>query len=528
MDAGSLKGAVHVPAALRETLLATAPILRRELRELLRSPRAFWMAVLTVAGSSLIPLLAWPEDGSPTALLNARAAFERYQWTFTGALFVFVPLVGAGAIAGERERGTYELLLGTMIPPAGIVLGKLVSSVAFFLLLLILTFPIAATLFLLGGFTAWDYGRVLLIQLGATFAFGLLGLTASVRHQRTAPAVLKAYLLSSGLMPIFLLGFNNSQILALILVLFLFSSVRAFRELVTKSALADVVLPIAAQEPAWMRYSRLRRPLPPYRHWLARQVLDSMGRAIPDSWNPVLVASIQCGGFGKETLKAIFTAFTVVLPTLLFIAVFVSAPHTAAVGMSLLIMVLALVVPALASNLMTAERDGGNLDHLRTTALSSQQILLGKLGGALLNALVLLPYGLVLCGLMLPLLLLLGGRGWTIPLAFLAAFDAVAMVASTSGILAATLSGTGLQALVLSYLFSGVWLLGPLLAEGLGGFGFLSPLTGFLSTSWRIAEGSRDLFLFPLLLAFLGSHLVAVLQFGLAVRIFEKKWMRDD
>src|SRR5262249_29286817 len=93
-------------------------LIRRELIGLLRTPRAFWLLVVIVGFSGLLPIFNWPTNGSfkrafsPTPLLLT--FFLNVQLTL--ALLV-IPAFTAGAISGERERGTYDLLYSTLLSP---------------------------------------------------------------------------------------------------------------------------------------------------------------------------------------------------------------------------------------------------------------------------------------------------------------------------------------------------------------------------------------------------------------------------
>src|SRR2546422_449984 len=112
-----------------EAAVSTSPILGREFVGLLRTRRVYWIAIFTIGGTSLVPLLFWPEDGSPTPFLNSHMAFEIYRSVFLLALFLFTPLVTSTAVTAEREKGTYELLLSSLLRPSGILMGKLLAAV---------------------------------------------------------------------------------------------------------------------------------------------------------------------------------------------------------------------------------------------------------------------------------------------------------------------------------------------------------------------------------------------------------------
>lgn len=66
-------------------------------------------------------------------------------------IFLLVPVCTASAIAGERERGTLDLLLASPMRPIQIILGKLVADIFIILLFSISSMPILSVGFIFGG-----------------------------------------------------------------------------------------------------------------------------------------------------------------------------------------------------------------------------------------------------------------------------------------------------------------------------------------------------------------------------------------
>ncbi len=85
------------------------------------------------------------------------------------AAAVVAPAVAASAFAGERERGTLDLLLLNGQGAGRVVLGKLLAALIFSLLLLVVAAPLFAP--------SWSFGGVQLEQLAA-FAAVLVAATA--------------------------------------------------------------------------------------------------------------------------------------------------------------------------------------------------------------------------------------------------------------------------------------------------------------------------------------------------------------
>jgi ABC-type transport system involved in multi-copper enzyme maturation permease subunit len=134
----------------------SAAILEKDLTLRLRGWR--WAGVTTLyAGTMAVVALTFllhqyslvASQSSPagTHLFQALALTELL-------LIVFVtPATLSGAISGERQHGTWDLLVASPASVESIVWGKLLAGIAFNLVLLVATLPVFALVFLFGGMT---------------------------------------------------------------------------------------------------------------------------------------------------------------------------------------------------------------------------------------------------------------------------------------------------------------------------------------------------------------------------------------
>lgn len=106
---------------------------------------------------------------------------------------LFAPALAAGAVSGERERQTLDVLLVSCVPTFSIVWGKMVASVAFVLLLMTSALPLFATVFLFGGIDAQQFVVAHLITLTTALALGAVSLFLSTMLRRTLAATVVAY-----------------------------------------------------------------------------------------------------------------------------------------------------------------------------------------------------------------------------------------------------------------------------------------------------------------------------------------------
>ena len=110
------------------------------------------------------------------------------------ALVLMVPSTVGASIAGERQSQTLQPLQLTEMTPGQIVRGKLVSSLAYLLLLLLCTAPVLAIPFLLGGTSAAVVVGAFVVLVLITFEFAAISLAASSMMSRPAPGIIVSLL----------------------------------------------------------------------------------------------------------------------------------------------------------------------------------------------------------------------------------------------------------------------------------------------------------------------------------------------
>ncbi|MFP4320956.1 MAG: ABC transporter permease [Anaerolineales bacterium] len=177
------------------------PVVLKELRGRMRGPRAF--IVLTgflslVGGFTLLIYLVQTAAAGATAsqvdggqigrnLFDGIVGVELFLVTFIAPAFT------AGAISGERERQTYDLLRTTLLPESALVVGKLFSALAYIFLLLLSAIPLQSLSFILGGTDIPDMAISVLVLFVLSIFLGTVGVYFSARLRRTLPASLATY-----------------------------------------------------------------------------------------------------------------------------------------------------------------------------------------------------------------------------------------------------------------------------------------------------------------------------------------------
>lgn len=187
--------------------LTVNPVLGREIKERFRSRRAPVFVTLWVLGVGLIGYLVYviAQIAAQDAFGLGRGIAGGYmgQFIFEGMMallmtgvIMIVPGLTALSIVGERERQTFHLLQVTQLSPLQIVLGKLWSSMAYFLLLVVAVAPVAALPLLFGGVRLGDVAVGLGMLILTAITLGSIGIWGSARARSSRGAVANAYLWS--------------------------------------------------------------------------------------------------------------------------------------------------------------------------------------------------------------------------------------------------------------------------------------------------------------------------------------------
>ncbi len=174
------------------------PVFESSMKRRMRSFRAPLLLTLYILFMFAVSLVAIRALGMQSLSLgNLRAGIEAYSMLsiLQFALIILVaPALTAGAISGERERQTLDLLLVTRVGALRIVLGKLFSSVCYLALLVVSSLPVMAVLLYFGGVTLGDMLLMTLFLLVTAFAASAIGICASAMIRRTVTATVIAYL----------------------------------------------------------------------------------------------------------------------------------------------------------------------------------------------------------------------------------------------------------------------------------------------------------------------------------------------
>src|SRR5262249_8380466 len=108
---------------------------------------------------------------------------------------LMAPSFAAGAITGEKERKSYEMLLASPLRPEAIVLGKLLASLSHLAILIFCSLPVVMLCLPLGGVSLYEVLAVYLAVILSTVTFGMISLAASSYFRRTSSSLVVSYLI---------------------------------------------------------------------------------------------------------------------------------------------------------------------------------------------------------------------------------------------------------------------------------------------------------------------------------------------
>ncbi len=205
---GYTPGLITILAALVSVVIAVRdirafrinPVMLKELRGRMRGMRAFVVMTVYLGLMSGFATLIYFLYISATRASTSAAAGEIGRVLFMAIvglellLIIFIaPAFTAGAITGERERQTYDLLKTTLLAGPSFVIGKLESALGYILLLLLAAIPLQSIAFLFGGVSELELVLSFVILTVSAIALGTVGIYFSAIMQRTLSASVRAY-----------------------------------------------------------------------------------------------------------------------------------------------------------------------------------------------------------------------------------------------------------------------------------------------------------------------------------------------
>lgn len=176
------------------------PVTIKELRGRMRGVRSF--AIITIflvlmgSFTVILYLLQLPAvTGGATVITGelGRILFMGVVGVELMLIIFIVPALTAGAVTGERERQTYDLLQTTLLSAPSFLVGKMESALGYILLLLLSAIPLQSIAFLFGGVSETEVIIAFIILMATGLVLGAAGLFFSAQTDRTLTATVRVY-----------------------------------------------------------------------------------------------------------------------------------------------------------------------------------------------------------------------------------------------------------------------------------------------------------------------------------------------
>ncbi len=180
------------------------PIIRNELNTLLKSPKTLGVQVAFAIAISILVILRWPTS-SKVGLSGDQSisVFRIFGYGMLGMTILLIPAFPATSIVKEKIKGTLALLLNSPLSATSIYLGKLSGLLLFVAILLTLSLPAAAACYAMDGirafgntafFESFSILPLYLVLMIAALQYLVVGLFISLQSQSTDGALRNTYL----------------------------------------------------------------------------------------------------------------------------------------------------------------------------------------------------------------------------------------------------------------------------------------------------------------------------------------------
>lgn len=369
------------------------PVLTHELLSNLRAPRAFLLLAAYLALLGGVVFLAWPQE-EKLDFSNPQAAKRLVNLFFLGQYFtasLMAPSFAAGAITGEKERLSFEMLLASPLRPGGIVLGKLLAALTHLGILMLSSLPIVMLCLPLGGVHISEVFGAYAAMISSVILFGMISLWCSSYFGRTSSSLVVSYLL---ILPLAMVG------ILIWMALGQLGEARLF--------FVTTIIPIACIALSGMLwYDTMRRLLYPADLGSGgKEAIDLESEArnavglyidredfpdrlfappkrndfIDDDANPIYDKEMRSEIFAQGTLMLrVVILVSMVLAIPIMAACLYIMPQLAPWYIAYVLLFNMLVGPVFSAGSVCSERERQTLDLLLTTLITPWQMLWGKL-----------------------------------------------------------------------------------------------------------------------------------------------------
>lgn len=415
-------------------LFPELPLLKRELTELANRKRTYVVRfvgalvilfyVFLVYQQAMNSRLASPFQTSLNPMFGVGGQiFSRITPSLFVAIQILMPALCCASIAHEKESNTLGTLLLTRLSPWTIVLEKFLSRIVPMLTLLLVSFPVLAHVFSLGGVDTVNLCCTIWLLLCECLLFGSFALLCSAWYPTTLSAFTAAYV-GTAILAILILSLdvglhsplgmwfrlsysvpeflniedakwlelsqsNRGALFLLVSTRLLIRSLPVILVIATFLLLTRMLLiwrASVSQSSALLRFFKM---VDRFFQWLNHRTTGGI-ELISDSGNFPIDDPIAWRERSKKSLGKARYLFRILValqvPTLFICATAaITSAYRSFEGLTVLLCILwalaALIVCIKASTLMTSERSRQTLESLLACPLTAQEIMIQKIAG---------------------------------------------------------------------------------------------------------------------------------------------------
>lgn len=191
--------------ARRARLFWANPVVLRDLRVRMRGSKSYWHQGLYLLLLSLLALMGYgtavgwgrASGAGGMSAVQVQQQLQQFYYfifiTLAALITLIAPALTAVSITTERQRLSLDLLVTTPLTASELLVGKMISSVAFLALLLVLSLPASALCVILGGATLGDVLRVYVLLAIDGLLMAAIGLAMSCATRASLPALVSSY-----------------------------------------------------------------------------------------------------------------------------------------------------------------------------------------------------------------------------------------------------------------------------------------------------------------------------------------------
>ena len=178
--------------------LLANPVLVKEIKLRFRNMKSFtglffYLIIMGIFVFGFVYLTSSISGGGFFRPEESFILFTMLSFIQLGLILFITPALTAGTVSTEREKQTLNILLTTAQSSFQIILGKLLSSIAFLLLLLVSGLPIYSMVFLYGGVSPGQIAVIFLFYFLTLLAIGSLGVMYSTVTRRTVVSMIATF-----------------------------------------------------------------------------------------------------------------------------------------------------------------------------------------------------------------------------------------------------------------------------------------------------------------------------------------------